>query len=309
MSFDYSGKFLLRFGNKGKGPNEYFHIDDFTLLETYKRVVILNKRRRELLVFDFQGSFIKSVKIDFWPFEITALNKEFIVLGNIKGFRKYTDYKTVSIFDEKYRLESRLIEQNKEREIEREKRIAAWSKSSFFSYCDTLSYWEFQYDTIWRIPNKSLAYPAYYINLGKDKLPFKYILDEYVNEDPNIFISTERVLETKKFLFFRIAYKRHLRHILYSKENNNAECIVHHIKNVPFASFINDIDGGLPFWPEGIMNENKTFSLIYGYELLLKLQGNKAKEFFQPVNNLLMHLSSNAQISDNPIIMIVKMKK
>ena len=41
FSFENSGKFLFKIGRQGKGPGEYFRIDNFTVLNKQKLVVIL----------------------------------------------------------------------------------------------------------------------------------------------------------------------------------------------------------------------------------------------------------------------------
>lgn len=310
--YDFLGKFLNKIGRKGNGPQEFFRIDNFALFEKEKQVLIHDMMKRELLVYSFAGAFIRRLKVDFWPTKLASLNNEYIAFGNDKGNREFSDYKTVSVLDKDGYLLSRLINHDLEKEIEKKNEIARWELSCFYQYNDTLSYWEFQYDTIWRIVDKDAAYPAFYINLGANKLPFKYILTENVNklDDHCRFIYTLRIFETKNFIFFRVAYKKYLKHILYNKKSHNAMCIKHYENGKPFFSFINDIDGGLPFWPEGVMNDGeKIFTLIYGYELLPKLQANKRMNSFRTINPVLEHLASNSSILDNPIIMIIQLKK
>lgn len=308
LTFNHSGKFISRIGNKGNGPNEYQCIDSFSLLKNKRQVLILNSRRRELLIFDYQGSYIKSIKVKFWPTQISSLNASKIALSNDKGSRKSSDYHTISIMDDVGILKNRLISQFQEREIERSNSIAGWNLSYLYNYCDTLSYWESYYNTIWRIPDDSHATPAFKINLGDDKMPFDYFLETNANKNWNNFVNILRIFETKKYIFFRIAFKSQLRNILYNKTNGLLKCTKFTSNGNTVLSFRNDIDGGMPFWPEGVKSENQVFSIIYGYELLSKLESNdrKANSKYETIFSRLMH--SNIKISDNPIIMVVKIR-
>jgi hypothetical protein len=77
-----------------------------------------------------------------------------------------------------------------------------------------------------------------------------------------------------------------------------------------YFSFNNDIDGGLPFWPDGIISEDKVFSLIYAYDLKKHIneQKNRIGKSNTIHNEKIQKLINNANLIDNPIIMIVTLK-
>lgn len=308
LTFDYSGKYINRIGNMGHGPGEFSSIDGFTILYNKKQVAILNMSGHELLIYDFNGLYLKSVDNKTWSSEVASLNNEFLALGNSKGNRSNSEFKTVTILDSNYNVENRLISESQEKEIVNNKKLGRWLMSYFYSYYDSLSHWEFQYDTIWRIAKKNLAIPVYRIELGEDKLPYSFLFENSTQRNRNEFINVERVFESKNFFFLRINNKGYLKHVVYNKSSDNSVCISHIVNGQKFVSFINDIDGGLPFWPDGVINGEKAFSLIYGYQLVSKLEENRRQKIPHPSNFNLEQLIKNTKLIDNPIIMIVKLK-
>ena len=76
--------------------------------------------------------------------------------------------------------------------------------------------------------------------------------------------------------------------------------------------FVNDIDGGLDFWPLGIVNDNQVYMPIDILTLKKELEKIKSGEKtvkYQDRQKELEKLISNSDISDNPVLMIVTLKK
>jgi hypothetical protein len=72
------------------------------------------------------------------------------------------------------------------------------------------------------------------------------------------------------------------------------------VSSLPVFGLNNDIDGGLPYWPIGQVNDSITFSLVYGYMLKTIINANTSKS----VRDIVL----NTKQFDNPILMLVKHK-
>jgi hypothetical protein len=311
--FENSGKFLTRIGNQGRGPEEFSRITNFTILPKDSLIVIFSDVQKKAFIYTYDNRFEKDIKIDFWPLSISSLNKEFMVFGSPKGRRSETDYYALSIINSEGEIISHLINYQREREVEKKEKLGIASISQFYNYFDTLSYWEFQYDTIWRIINENRAIPEYFINSGPKRLPFEQLLaSKYRSDERDNYVKIWEFMETKRFLFLKVGYEIYLKHILYDKQSKQSYNIKYSQDNEHNnLSFINDIDGGNSFWPLGNVSPNKVFSIFYGHDLkeILRNKVNENKSaLFGKNNKKILDLIENSNPTDNPIIMIVTVK-
>lgn len=310
IAYDLRGKLRGKIGRRGQGPNEFVYINDFTVLEEKKLIIIKSDAQQKLLFFTFDNEFIHSVSINWYPSNISNLHSKYIILSNLKGQRKILDYYTFTIIDQTGNIENHLLKQNWEEKIEKNDEIGLSNIASFYFLGDTLSYWEFQYDTIYRIFDSNKILPKYYVDLGKDKLPREMLLTSKLKESKrkiNNYDILYGFIETQKYIFFKISNKNKLTHILYDKITKSAKNI-RHGNTIDKFSFENDIDGGLPFWPDGIAGKDRAFSLFYGIELLKKIKDNEVIQNYYSEKKMLREIVRDSKLMDNPILMIVKLK-
>ena len=71
------------------------------------------------------------------------------------------------------------------------------------------------------------------------------------------------------------------------------------------------LDNGLPFWPHGIISENKVFQIVYPHQIKehIKLVNHNHKNPLTIKQQRFADLSQKINTNDNPIIMIVELKK
>jgi len=62
--FDSEGKFVTKIGVMGNGPGEYLKIVDFIVDKKNQLIKLYDIRSRKIIVYDFNGSFIKEFRID-----------------------------------------------------------------------------------------------------------------------------------------------------------------------------------------------------------------------------------------------------
>ncbi len=312
LSFKFNGKFITKIGAQGKGNGEFSRIDNFTLLKKQRLVLIYSAAQQSLLFYSFDNKFIKSVKIDFWPLQLSVLQDKYIVFGSGKGRRNLTNYFTLSVLDTQGKQLNQLVYREWEKYIEKNDKLGLGNIAQFYNFSDTLSYWEYQYNMIWRIPNQKNAFRAYYIELGENKFPIEYILEsaKKKRKESDNFAHLWRFIETNRYFFFRVGYNKRLKHIFYDKQTKDLYNIHYENEdNDHHFAFFNDIDGGLAFWPQGYVGMNKVFSIVYGFEIKRKLLNNDINSFNQSdQKNKLFQMVENSNIMDNPILMIAYLR-
>ena len=74
-----------------------------------------------------------------------------------------------------------------------------------------------------------------------------------------------------------------------------------HTERIKRFGFNNDLDGGLPFWPQQMISD-KEMMCVYTAEELLELDSSKITD--EKLKNILKNLKED----DNPVVAIVTLK-
>jgi hypothetical protein len=84
--FDNSGKFLNIIGSNGAGPEEYSSPDDIAYDEYNDELLILCHDKKVIMKFKLDGTFVRSIKIDYWVAAISVAGKNsyLIYLNNYR---------------------------------------------------------------------------------------------------------------------------------------------------------------------------------------------------------------------------------
>jgi hypothetical protein len=310
-SFGLDGKFIASYGTKGRGPGEYISIDNFTVLPKDSLVAIFSGPNQKVFLYSFDNLHRKEILIDFWPTSMYSISDKALVFANPKGGRSLTNYYALSIIDLKGKLENRLLYYGIEKEVEKKNKLGLNPNCRFYNLYDTISYWEYQYDTIYRIYDYKTIRPIYYIESGQDKLPFEFILENgRPIDERDGYVKIWSLIESKDYLFLRVGYKTSLRHVFFEKNTHDTWSVLHYnAKNFPIVKFINDIDYGPSFWPAGIVVGNKVFSTFNGYEFYNQIKNDSNLVDSIKDKNIWLHQAIvDSKSNDNPIIMIVSLK-
>jgi hypothetical protein len=78
LMFDAKGKYINKISDRGEGPEEYLHANDFEIDEENKTLTILAPIKNSLFKYDLKGNFINKIKLP----EITGAYKSFISLNS-----------------------------------------------------------------------------------------------------------------------------------------------------------------------------------------------------------------------------------
>ncbi|WP_209333035.1 hypothetical protein, partial [Lunatimonas salinarum] len=130
--------------------------------------------------------------------------------------------------------------------------IALSSNQRLYKINDSeLSFWEFHYDTIWRISPDLTVTPAFYLDYEENKLPRKYLFDKFISQHDQKaqYVRLTGFFESNRFFFFDMDNKNKLNRIYFDKKQHTGANLRFDRKgkgNGYHFAFYNDMDGGLP---------------------------------------------------------------
>lgn len=317
--FNYSGKFVSKIGNIGKGPQEYPSIQEFTILKNGNEIALHTAQLQKVLVYNNKGAFVNSFKTGFWPLGLTSFQEDLIFMNPL-GRRNYTDYFALSSLTTTGEKKKKFLFKPKEKELDKKKKLNMFTSiHNNFVLNDTLRYWESSLgkDTIWSITKDFKEFPSYVIDFDDNLRPFElFAYKKNISFKEMIkYGNVEYFQESSNYMFFRLypSTKKRLHTVLYNKKTKISTSILFKkkLKKGINFSFYNDLDGGMPFWPQGKVSDDKMYMLFYGYELkdYVARQGNDLSFLSKKGRDKLLNMAKNAKISDNPILMVVTLKK
>jgi hypothetical protein len=302
--FDRNGKFLREISRNGKGPGEYNLLSSFSANQHNKSFYLYSKMPDQLLLYSFTGEFIK--KYDCPQFQTTnemefiSDNHLLLMFGNPEGKTPYS----YMIYDSEYNLVKSAV-----RPLQYFSNSATESKYefSFYTSNNKLHVKENMLnDTLYQISSQMEFNPKYVFNSGRYTMPVSYktqFLDYYKRQDFK-YIIMQHVFESAKYLIYSYRFDKKLRYDYFDKTKR---------KSFTFSSegIPNDLDGGPVFAPINQKN-NELIGFIHAYELKAHIASDAFKNStpkYPEKKRELERLANSLSESDNPVLMIVKLKE
>lgn len=311
MEFSRKGKFIKQIGTPGEKPGQIDLIKTVSLLPDQELICIQTTRGKEILFYSFNGKLTKSLSLKQGASDIKIIaDNRFINYddghsGKSKYYFTLTNEKLDTISS---------IKNNVTFEIPRERRLGRVYPffDPFFSSIYNISIKSMYSDTVYSVISDKFK-PEYFIDLGRYKFPdsirfalfdkgARQILEKNINnyyyanviQTPNnVFLTIySYAVEPSKRIFFDINTQQG--NLLVNKDSIS-------------SGFINDWDGGIDFWPQGMISDNQLFMPIRITDIkkqLSKISPNTPAKFpdkQKELSNIIAKLDN----SDNPIIMIV----
>ena len=333
--FTIDGVFLKKIGQQGRGPGEFRLIGDVKF--SSNREFIYLSSCQFIYKYSLEGNFLKSIplqnvktddgySVSVTPWVAIANN---LFLGNIPNFNGNQKNKLI-VFDE----DGKIIKEFKNYHFyDNDFNVAnTWDvRISFYQFGDLYTFKKLKNDTLFRMTSDLTTYPSHYFYLGKYRPPFekKYkSFTDFLNEIVN-YISVNSVLETKDYFFLtcdfgknttgykinkvlkdgrNYTYKNTLVKALYVKSNDRLTFLKHGLAD----GFINDIDGGINFFPQKIINDSIMVSWIDAYQLKAHVASNAFKTSnpkYPEKKNELEKLANSLNENDNPVLILLKLKE
>ena len=295
--FNTQGQFINRISKNGRGPGEYTNIWDFDVLPEHRLIFVYSDRLSKVVVYDYNGSFKKEFHIHSIPSKIALVNdREWVATWPYPDFHANGNHR-FSFFDFDGR---HLSDHEGDKMIAQSEMGSATSASRFNRIAGTLTYFEQGLNKILEIGDQG-------------SVNTKYTLKATGHDDLNVLT----YLETRDHIFFpNCIYRNDLKRIAVDKNTHEAFDLSFHHSNVNIrlkAGFVNDIDQGYPFLPQGVSPDGR----LFGFFEVLDLKDLTNQKVINPKSKIKSgYLKGDHKIqdlldkpdSDNPILMILQPK-
>lgn len=312
LVFDYTGKFVRKIGTPGKGPNEIDLIRMAVVNEKDKTIALQTNWSRKILYFSFDGTFIESVSVPDILYMYTLGKDRFVAYTD--GSLGYEDY-TLRLTNRNNDTLSAVKNHFKwENNTGSSYMISYWGFYPCYSYMDKYYFKTMYNDTVYTVKGDKFV-PAYYIDLGKYRLPDDARVENPVSRDKfrrvqNLYYLASAVEAAGCVFVTSFTYADSLpRNILYQSGNSESTFLVKEYGES--AGFINDWDGGPEFWPAGNANDQTLFMPVAPIELLNIVEDEDfsgGDAIFPDKKNEFRKMVEGLKEEDNVVLMVVKMK-
>jgi hypothetical protein len=332
--FKQNGDFLKKFGSLGKGAGEYTHISGLFFSEDANYIYVSS----DLNIYKYllNGNFLKKIPLmtiktgDGFTVSIRPwfpMSKN-LFLGNIPNYIGTQEYDLI-VFDENGNIIKRFknyLFYNNMFNMENTWDIC----TSIYKYGESYSFKKLKNDTLFRLTKKLDIYPSYVFSFGRYSPNFKKgfsSVQDFFNEIVN-YITLNSIIETKNYFFLTCDFGKYSPGFnitktsksgqtntfkittvngVYSKLNDNATFF----KPDQYAGFVNDIDGGMNFFPKKVINDSILVSWVDAYQLKVHVASEAFKKSvpkYPEKKKQLEKLANSLHENDNPVLILVKLK-
>lgn len=298
FEFDRKGTLVRQIGSKGRGPEEYLSILDFWVNEEMNSIFVLSDSK--MIVYDFDGKFKNYANLDFFSMRFVKDRSNFIFyIGNIPVTTNDPVYSWI-VTDMKAKILFRLENYHK-----RIHRSVAIGVTPLYSYNGIAHFMEFGSDTVFYLKD-TIPEPYALIKLGDLKID----PDAEPTEDRRAYalrqskkLWTYDINEDSSYIFMSLlwGFTDSLEYCVFNKENMETTIL-------KGKGLINDLDGGMPFWPRYIYND----SILVDNVDAITLKEYVVSEAFKDAQardlkkkSELKKLADSLDETDNPILIIV----
>jgi len=300
--FNIDGNFISKFGTKGKGPNEYVEIQDFSY-NNYRNVLTAFTRENKVLTYDLDGKLLKSCNLKSSPLHLIPFSSGYIgyypspiCIGN--------NGNQLSTFNESGKhLESFAKNESCE------KRDAVLFHQIYL-HQNEIRFWDCSIDTVFSLNSQLQVNPVYSFcsihampkNLFSSINSFQAGAREY--------LTIQNLFESIGYLFIRGrigSYGTGL-YLVYDKRNNRS--FVLQDNDLKKVGIKDNLVSTLFFWPNDIVNDGRMacFFEIIDLKERLKESGDKMNLKYSNKFKALKALIENSDSNDNPILFLIKLK-
>lgn len=317
LKFNLEGKLIERIGTRGKGPGEFWYGITFTVDDFSGNIYLLDPNR--VFVYSPSGRYIRNFLLKEYG------DYGFVDIEIYNSFLFLPDYLPTG--ESKYCW---VFLDTLGRPVAKKKNFippfqsGIETQGSTYKFGNNIFYYNYFNDTIFSVSPDLSDTGVYLFAQGDHRWPKERIVitpESFGSQFNNIF-RPSKMLETKKFLIFQYAYLDQYAIALIDKESRKTFLSYIKEKNmegkvVSIACIPNDIDGGLPLEDINYYydnnNDNEYFTaLINPFQLkshIVSESFEKAIPKYPEKKKELENLANNLKVTDNPVLVLVRLKK
>ena len=300
LKFDYHGKFLCRFGNRGNGPGEFVKLYDMALDYENKQICLLDLDGGKQIFFSYNGKYIKDVPLYFYYSQLEfGYGKQvaYTGLSSNSHIPAIDDHQLVITNQGQTPLNAGFAYNGKIRN-----RFHFTSSRPLSSIKGNIFFHHLLSDTIWEIKD-TVCHARYVLNIPNNKLGKMHsmpLTDELYKKAVESQLSfTGIYTQTSDVVCFFIANKKRLEPLLYSKVSGKT------LYGYAFSEPKKNLFEALKCNYFEFANNDYFIKVIQPYDAIRIVKLNKDIHPDREENLLL----KNLDLEDNPILMFAKLKE
>ena len=306
LKFRNDGSFMTSIGTVGRGPDEFLVAHDVEI-DGEGNIYIVDGWEKKIFIYSENGGFIKTVAfplygaVEYWFVDGMFLCYNQNNLGNVENSFNLIDSggKLIKNFPNRYPF---VVKQKDAYGFQHE--------NLFYRFNNRLFKKEVYSDTIYSYENMNFR-PHLVIAVG-DKL----ITTQARSDIPGLdlaknYISPRNLFEFGDYVYYEFTYKFDFSNTedysFIGSKKNDFQALIN-----PEDGLINDLDGGPNILPQTIKDDNTIIAWVDA----LELKKHVASEAFKnskpkyPEKKIeLEKLANSLKETDNPVLMIVRLKK
>lgn len=305
LKFDNEGKFQKKFGSVGRGPGEY----------VYNFLFTVDKNTGSVYNFDFGGTI--NVYSRTGAFSRSFSLKKYGSVANMKFFNSNLFVLFSSQFndsDYEWIVFDTLGNVVNKRERLLPKFNTNWGNSKpLYMFNNKLGYFNYFTDTVFCVSSNFNESPLLIISPGEHRRPRTNLSLEQMTSGK--YLSLAKIIETNRFFILEYGYGSGYIALI-DKTTHTSFLINVKSENRDILTGIkNDIDGGQSFFPTNYFTENGReylLGIVYPHQIKAVVSSNEFNHFVpkDPKNSeQLKNLANSLKETDNPILMMVRLKK
>jgi hypothetical protein len=305
--FNRKGDFVRMIGKAGRGPKEYSSARSGYFYPGDTLLFFKDPSRRGLISYSIKGSFIKN----------SMLNRNFFMIRSISdslfaGYRAFiqgdSDWNTLIV---NYNGDSVSCIPNKYH-FEGTSNMYFNHEVVMYDFNGALHIKEMYSDTIYSFNDKGIHTPKFILELGILSIPQdirNWDFERFRNSIGRDFFFVNEIFETDKYLILKYNHDNKRNNLMiFNKQTGEIDNFP---ENERSGGIRNDMDGGPNFIPEH--NDNNIFlQKINAFELKALVATEEYKNstsMFPEKKRELEELAASLNENDNPVLMLVKLKK
>jgi hypothetical protein len=307
LKFRTDGSFDTKIGTEGRGPNEFLVAHDVDIDNKDQSIYIVSGWQKKFYVYSESGAFIKTFRAPIFAAISFRFTEDGILIYNKNSSANVEN--SYNLIDTAGKIIKNLP--NKYPWSLKQKSTVIFDENLFYRYNNKLYKKEVYSDTVYVFEHSNFR-PHLVIEHGEKLLTPKARSDY----EPNIlfekYISQKNLFEFGDYFYYEFMYdfKRGRNNIVkgfIGSKKDDTQFLINSEKGL-----FNDLDGGPNILPLTIKDENT----IIGWVDALQLKSHVASEAFKNSNpkypekkKELEKLANSLKETDNPVLMLVRLKK
>jgi len=301
LMFKTDGKFVTKIGTVGRGPNEFTVIHDVDIDEKNRRIYLVSGWQRKFFVYSVNGKFIRTIQcpLNTTQFRVT---EDGLLCYSINSFANIVT--SFNLIDSTGRIIKRFPNKYPFK-APKGRFLVFIFENLFYKHNNQLFKKEIYSDTIYSFEKSSFK-PYAVIDQGKRLITPKVRSTLIPDQIAENYFQQQKLFEFGEYIYYEYLINGNLFGLIGSKKKNLTMIID------PKKGIYNDMDSGPNIWPRAEKGNDTLISWIDAIELKKYV----ASEIFKktvpkyPEKKMeLERLANNLKETDNPILILVKLKE